>query len=76
MSQKIRQENFCTISSLGAWMTMFSTNPFLLFSNISSVILLLHNFVSKCSNTCILYTTDASKALLSKNWFYFFFLIF
>ena len=28
-------------------------------------------YINKCSNTSILYTTDALKALLRKNWFYF-----
>ena len=33
-------------------------------------------FLTKCLGTSKLYTTDVLKALLSKNWFYFFFLIF
>ena len=32
--------------------------------------------VTKCSNTSILYNIDGLKSLLSKNWFYFFFIVF
>ena len=35
----------------------------------------IKSLCQKCFNTYILYTIDALKALLSKDWFYFFFLI-
>ena len=48
-----------------AKMTRYSQNFFELYQG----------FVAKRSNTSILYTTHALKALLRKNWFNFFFLM-
>ena len=85
MPQKMRQEKISTISSLYilTWFKYFLI--YILRQNVPKIRQVkfwntssLHAKFSlpKCSNTPILYATDALKALLSKNWFYFFLLIF